>query len=87
MATLAHGLPSLLLPLGADQPHNAARAEELGVAVTLDPATVEPDEVEARARALLGDRSMHDRCAEMADEVRAVPGASAAVAALLDAAR
>lgn len=87
VATLAHGLPSLLLPLGADQPHNAARAEELGVAVTLDPATVEPDEVEARARALLGDRSMHDRCAEMADEVRAVPGASAAVAALLDAAR
>ena len=31
MATLAHGLPSLLLPLGADQPHNAVRAPELGV--------------------------------------------------------
>ncbi|UUZ58691.1 nucleotide disphospho-sugar-binding domain-containing protein [Nocardioides sp. B-3] len=30
MATLAHGLPSLLLPLGADQPHNAMRAGELG---------------------------------------------------------
>ena len=26
MAALAHGLPSVLLPLGADQPHNAQRA-------------------------------------------------------------
>jgi UDP:flavonoid glycosyltransferase YjiC (YdhE family) len=31
MAALAHGLPSVLLPLGADQPHNARRARELGV--------------------------------------------------------
>lgn len=49
MATLAHGLPSLMLPLGADQPHNAVRAEELGVAATLDAATVTPEEVGARA--------------------------------------
>ena len=39
MAALAHGLPSVLLPLGADQPHNALRARELGVATTLDAAT------------------------------------------------
>lgn len=49
MATLAHGLPSLMLPLGADQPHNAIRAEELRVAATLDAATVTPEEVGARA--------------------------------------
>ena len=36
MASLANGLPSVLLPLGADQPHNATRAEELGVAFSLD---------------------------------------------------
>jgi UDP:flavonoid glycosyltransferase YjiC (YdhE family) len=86
LATLAHGLPSLLLPLGADQPHNAVRADELGVAVTLDPVTADPEGVEAAARAVLADRMMRGRCAEAADEVRALPGASAAVAALVSAA-
>lgn len=86
VAALAHGLPSLLLPLGADQPHNAVRAGELGVAVTLDPVTADPDEVEAAARAVLADRTMREQCADVADEVRALPGASAAVAALVGAA-
>ena len=32
IGALAHGLPMVLLPMGADQPLNAARAEALGVA-------------------------------------------------------
>ena len=82
MATLAHGLPSLLLPLGADQPHNAMRAEELGVAATLSALTVTPEEIGARARAVLADDAMRARCAAVADELRALPGPPAAVAAL-----
>ncbi|PUA79350.1 glycosyltransferase [Nocardioides currus] len=82
MAALAHGLPSLLLPLGADQPHNAVRAEELGVAVTLSARTVTSEEVGARASAVLADGGMRARCAAVADELQALPGQSAAVAAL-----
>ncbi len=82
MATLAHGLPSLLLPLGADQPHNAMRAEELGLAATLSALTVTPEEVRARARAVIADGAMRARCAAVADELRALPGPPAAVAAL-----
>lgn len=87
MATLAHGLPSLLLPLGADQPHNATRAAELNVAATLDPATVRPEEVGALARAVLADRAMRARCEAVADEMRALPDSSTAVVALEAAAR
>ena len=43
MGALEHGLPSVLTPLGADQPHNARRAAELGVATVLDAASVTPD--------------------------------------------
>lgn len=82
IATMAHGLPSLLLPLGADQPHNAKRATELGVAVTLDAATVTPEEVASHARAVLADDAMRERCAAIADELIALPGRSAAVAAM-----
>jgi UDP:flavonoid glycosyltransferase YjiC (YdhE family) len=86
MAALAHGLPSLLLPLGADQPHNATRAEELGVAATLDAATVRPEEVGARARAVLVDGAMRARCRAIAGEMHALPDPSTAVAALREAA-
>ena len=82
MAALSHGLPSLLLPLGADQPHNAMRAEELGVAATLSALTVTPEEVGARARAVLADGVMRARCAAVADEMQALPGLPAAVVAL-----
>lgn len=82
MAALSHGLPSVLLPLGADQPHNAMRAEELGLAARLSALTATPEEVGARARAILTDGAMRARCADVADELRALPGPPAAVAAL-----
>jgi UDP:flavonoid glycosyltransferase YjiC (YdhE family) len=87
MATLAHGLPSLLLPLGADQPHNSVRAEELGLAASLDAATVTPGEVDAAARTVLADDAMRARCIVFADDMRSQPDSSAAVAALEQASR
>lgn len=82
MATLAHGIPSLLLPLGADQPHNARRAEELGVAAALDAASVRPEDVEARAGELLADAAMQRRCLTIAGELTQLPDTSTAVVAL-----
>ncbi len=82
MATLAHGLPSLLLPLGADQPHNARRADELGLGVTLDAAAVRPEDVAAATRAVLADGDLQQRCRDVAAEMRDLPGLAAAVVAL-----
>lgn len=86
MATLAHGLPSLLLPLGADQPHNTMRAEELGVAATLAAATVTPEEVGATAREVLADDAMLERCVAVAEELQGLPDSTVAVAAMEEAA-
>lgn len=35
MVAFAHGVPCVCIPLGRDQPHNAARASELGAALAL----------------------------------------------------
>lgn len=73
MATLAHGLPSVLLPLGADQPHNAARAQELGLARTLGAATVTADLISRSVEQVLDDQKALDRTRQVADEIRALP--------------
>lgn len=87
MAALAHGLPSVLLPLGADQPHNALRAGELGVATTLDAATASAAEIRDAARAAMADDAMAERCRDVAGELESLPHVGAAVAALEDAHR
>jgi UDP:flavonoid glycosyltransferase YjiC (YdhE family) len=85
MAALAHGLPSVLLPLGADQPHNATRAAELGLATVLDAASATPSDIAEAARGALADTIMRERCEAVAAELHALPGVDAAVAALEDA--
>jgi UDP:flavonoid glycosyltransferase YjiC (YdhE family) len=62
----AHGVPSVVLPMGADQPHNARRVEALGVGLALDPWTVTGGQVAEAVAGLLDD----DRCAERADRLR-----------------
>lgn len=79
MATLAHGLPSVLLPLGADQPHNAARAEELGVARTLDTATASPATIRETVGLALADAPGRERARDLAREIAALPPVAHAV--------
>ncbi len=74
MGALAHGLPSVLLPLGADQPHNARRAEELGLARTLDAATVTPDTLRRTVTVMLDDADTAARTRRVAAEIDAQPG-------------
>jgi UDP:flavonoid glycosyltransferase YjiC (YdhE family) len=86
-AALAHGLPSVLLPLGADQPHNAVRAEQLGVARTLDAATVTPEQIRRTVQDALLDDAARDLARRMAAEVDALPGAEDTVPLLEELAR
>lgn len=55
MGALAHGLPSVLLPVGADQPHTAARVAELGAGVVLDPLSASSEEIGGAVRRVLDD--------------------------------
>jgi UDP:flavonoid glycosyltransferase YjiC (YdhE family) len=52
---LTHGRPAVLIPMGADQPLNAKRCTDLGVAIALDPISATPRDIHDAARTVLGD--------------------------------
>ncbi|WP_431873365.1 glycosyltransferase [Amycolatopsis sacchari] len=79
LGALAHGVPSVLLPMGADQPHNARRSLDLGTARLLDPVTVTPEDVEAAVSAVLADERYRQAADRLREETNALPGADAAV--------
>jgi UDP:flavonoid glycosyltransferase YjiC (YdhE family) len=79
---LAHGLPLLVLPMGADQPANAARCEALGVGRSLTAVDAAPADVRTAAAALLGGSSFREAAERIAAEVAALPGPEHAVALL-----
>jgi UDP:flavonoid glycosyltransferase YjiC (YdhE family) len=82
LGALAHGLPSVLLPLGADQPLNAARCEELGVALVLDAMRARSDDVREAVASVLRDPSYRTAAERVRDEIRGLPGPEHAVALL-----
>jgi UDP:flavonoid glycosyltransferase YjiC (YdhE family) len=79
LGALAHGLPSVLLPMGADQPWNAARCEELGAAVVLDAMRATPADVRRAVSKVLEDPSYRAAAERVRDEIRALPGPEHAV--------
>ena len=79
IGALTHGLPMVLLPMGADQPLNAARAEALGVAQVLDALEATPAEIERAARAVLAESGYRHQAGLIRDEIRALPGPERAV--------
>ena len=74
MGALAHGLPTLLLPLGADQVHNAERLVQLGAGIALDAASAEPAEVRKAVHTLLEDPGYRDAAGRIRAEIAAQPG-------------
>ncbi|HTE64454.1 MAG TPA: glycosyltransferase [Solirubrobacteraceae bacterium] len=79
LAALAHGLPSVLLPMGADQPLNAQRCASLGVARVLDAVRATPADAGAAVAAVLTDPRYRDAALRMRDELVRLPGPEHAV--------
>jgi UDP:flavonoid glycosyltransferase YjiC (YdhE family) len=82
LGALAHGLPSVLLPMGADQPLNAARCQELGVARVLDAVRATPEMVREAVAVVLSDPSYRVASERMRDEIAALPDPAHAVTLL-----
>jgi MGT family glycosyltransferase len=87
IAALAHGLPLVIVPMAADQPHNAARCEALGVGRTLLPADCTPEAVRDEVHAVLADPAYRRNAARVRDEAAAMPGPEYAVTLLEQLAR
>lgn len=80
IGALAHGLPVVVLPLGADQPHNAARVEALGVGRVLDAVSATPDEIGDAVAATLADHAARAAAASLRDECAPLPSPATAMA-------
>ncbi len=79
IGALAHGLPSLLIPMGADQPENARRCVELGVGTALDALSASAADVREAASELLVDASYRRNAERIRDEIAALPDLGRAV--------
>ncbi len=82
MAALDGGLPLVLLPLGADQPHNARRCAALGVGRVLAPDARTLGAIREAVRAVLVDPAYRREAARLREELRALPGPGVAVTLL-----
>lgn len=79
IGALAHGLPMLLIPMGADQPLNAARCADLGVGLALDAMAATPETVRAAITTVLAGPSYRRAAERMRDEIAALPDPAHAV--------
>ncbi len=79
IGALAHGLPVVVLPMGADQLPNAQRCEQLGVGVVLDAVRATPQSVRDAASALLSDAHAREAAVRIRDECASLPEPDAVV--------
>jgi UDP:flavonoid glycosyltransferase YjiC (YdhE family) len=79
VGALAAGLPSVVLPMGADQPLNAARCEALGVGIALDAYTASPADIREAVRTVLGEPAYRDSARRVQAEILTLPGPEQAV--------
>ena len=86
LAGLAHGLPQLAVPLGADQARNAAACRDAGAGLVLEPPEVAAESlagaVAGAVARLLGEASFAASAREVAAALAAMPAAGPVVAEL-----
>lgn len=79
IGTLAHGVPMVVIPMGADQPLNAARCEQLGVGIALDAVQATPETVRAAVTIILDNSNYRGAAEHIRDEIAGLPEPGAAV--------
>ena len=84
VAALCHGLPHLILPQGADQFANSAKAAEAGVALVLPPAELTPETVRIAATRLLEDTALTRAARTVQAGISAMPSPEEVLSGLLD---
>lgn len=78
-AALGLALPMVILPIAADQPANARRCADLGLARTIPPEDRSASAIREAALDVLRAPTYRQRAKRMRDEMRALPGPEYAV--------
>ncbi|GAA3304928.1 glycosyltransferase family 1 protein [Dactylosporangium vinaceum] len=73
IGALAHGVPLVVVPMGADQPANADRVAELGLGLVLDAVDATPADAEAALHAVLTDPAFAANAAALREEAESMP--------------
>lgn len=79
VGALAHGLPMVVIPIGADQPRNAQRCNDLHVARVVHALEATPERVRTAASDVLADPTYRLNAEQLRDEIAALPGPDHAV--------
>ena len=79
LGALAHARPMVLLPIGADQPLNAARCAAVGVGRVLDAVRATPDDVRDAVAEVLAGAHYRAAAGRLRDEVARLPPPAIAV--------
>ncbi len=82
LAALSEGLPLVLLPVGADQPQNAARCAALGVGRVVEPEDRTSGKIGDAVRAVLATPTYRENAQRLRAEIASLPGPEHAVALL-----
>lgn len=72
---LAHGLPQVVVPQGADNFLNADNVERCGLGLSIPPGSLTPEEVRRCVLTTLGDPSFAATCRRLEEELTRMPGA------------
>ena len=81
LGALAAGVPLVVAPLGADQPHNAQRIAAVGAGLAVP--NPDPSMLRAAIERVLAEDAFRRNARKIADEIAALPTLDRAVAALL----
>jgi UDP:flavonoid glycosyltransferase YjiC (YdhE family) len=74
LGALAHGLPSVLIPMGGDQPRNARRLAALGAARVLDAVSAMPADIGEALDEVIREPSYRAAALALREEIAAMPG-------------
>src|SRR5438128_1215203 len=69
LGALAAGVPMVVTPLFADQPHNARRVAATGTGLALFPPDLQAETLRAAVSRVLGEPSFRDAAQAMAREI------------------
>lgn len=84
VGALTHGIPMVLIPMGADQSLNAIRCEQLGVGVALDAVHATPLSIREAAATVMETPNFRIRAKGIREEIAALPGPETVVPLLED---
>jgi len=79
MGAVESGVPLVIVPLGADQLHNAERAQQIGIATVVEPARATPEVLRNAIASVLASDSHRNAVQALRAEAKAMPPMADAV--------